>query len=180
MSFNKLWDAYKTDPQGNPTKINGDCSNYTNQCAMRLSRAFGLYDQIFPDDQKTFSSDEYKYKEKAEPVCKADGFVHARGAESLANYLIRQSRKPGSTFKMVKIFKPSSAGTGPKSQMAKNARSHVQGKKGVIFFDDCWGGSSSRGDHIDLWNGSETKSGEYFEGASEIWFFEYRGGPSQN
>jgi len=35
----------------------------------------------------------------------------------------------------------------------KDAFEKIQGRKGIIFFQDYWG-AGNQGDHIDLWNGS--------------------------
>ena len=45
----------------------------------------------------------------------------------------------------------------------------IQGKKGVILFMNI-PGFSGQG-HIDLWDGTKTKTGEYWE-ANPIWFWE--------
>jgi RHS repeat-associated protein len=52
-----------------------------------------------------------------------------------------------------------------------SARDDVLTRKGVVFFQDVSGGI----DHIDLWDGSKTKTGEYFivNGmAKRVWFWE--------
>lgn len=82
-----------------------------------------------------------------DPKCGA----YARGAESLANHLWRKWGRPD-------IY------TNPLT-----AKGRVQGRKGIILFKDLFGGP---GDHIDLWNGSGTKTGEYFKPCKQVWFFE--------
>ena len=131
-TFAVLWRNY---PQG---KIAGACAQHTHQCAIKMSAALA---------KSCFTLKGYK-----DATCKANGVVHARGAESLANYL---------SWKMFK----------PLKQPFYCARSAVKGKTGIIFFQNITGFRGGEGDHIDLWNGSETKSGQYFKSCSWVWFW---------
>lgn len=59
----------------------------------------------------------------------------------------------------------------------KDAQAAVAGKKGVIFFEDAYGGwkfwKGKYIDHIDLWDGEKTGSGHMpFEAATRVWFWE--------
>lgn len=79
LSYERLSQNYPlvpgTDPDAEP--IGGLCQSYSNQCAIRLSRALhhaGL----------TLGQTNY-----ADPTCRADGIAHARGAQSLADHLWR-------------------------------------------------------------------------------------------
>ena len=86
-----------------------------------------------------------------EPKCKHG---HARGAESLANYLRNKIGRP-------KI-----------STTADDGIKGTAGKTGIVFFKDIMGFREGRGDHIDLWDGSTTKTGSYFDVCKQIWFYE--------
>lgn len=44
-------------------------------------------------------------------------------------------------------------------------------KKGIVLFKDIKGFRSGRGDHIDLWDGKATITGEYFQLSKEVWFW---------
>jgi len=79
---------------------------------------------------------------------------HARGAEPLANFLHRAIAYP------------------TKSALVTQARTSVSGKRGIVFFRNLARFRGGDGDHIDLWNGSSTQSGEYFDIATEVWFWE--------
>lgn len=78
---------------------------------------------------------------------------HARGAESLARYLSRVVRQP---------------------EKAKHAlaRRMCNGRTGLVFFRNIEGFRNSRGDHIDLWDGTKTKGFEYFMECEETWFWQ--------
>jgi hypothetical protein len=128
-SFSQLWLNYPTE--------NHPCDGpWGNQCAIRMSIALiasGL-------DLNTYT----------EPMC-AHG--HARGAESLANYLYRRIARPrmmtGTEFNQV-----------------------VAQKTGIVFFKNIVGFRGGEGDHIDLWNKDRTKTGEYASSSSQTWFWE--------
>ena len=97
-------------------------------------------------DESGFSFDDY-----GDPKC---SHGHARGAESLANHLWRSWGRP-------RIFSnPSSA-----------KRSMSTGGSGIVFFKDIAGFRNGIGDHIDLWNGFRTMTGEYFDSCNQVWFF---------
>ena len=109
---------------------------WENQCAIRLSIALvGAGVSL------------HRY---SEPKCKHG---HARGAESLANYLWKRWGRP-------KIYRDGNM-----------AKSEVSGKQGVVFFKDIAGFRSGRGDHIDLWDGAKTMTGEYFSETQQVWFW---------
>jgi hypothetical protein len=115
----------------------GGALAWENQCAIRMSIALvgaGVGLSGYRD-----------------PKCKHG---HARGAESLANFLWRAWGRP-------RIFRS-----------AVSARSHVAARQGVIFFKDIEGFRGGRGDHIDIWDGVQTRTGEYFERSTQTWFFE--------
>lgn len=111
---------------------------WSNQCAIRMSIAL---------EGAGFKLTDYKQG----PTCKHG---HARGAQSLGDYLWSQIRPP-------KVSKSTSLG-----------RSRTHQKTGVIVFKDIDGFQGGRGDHIDLWNRTGTITGEYFDAAQETWFWE--------
>jgi hypothetical protein len=91
-----------------------------------------------------------------EPKCKHG---HARGAESLANWL--RKRHLGHP----KIYKDGA-----------KAKEEIQGKTGLIFFKDCFTRQNetvARGDHIDLWDTDGTMTyDDPNNKAREVWFWE--------
>jgi hypothetical protein len=117
---------------------------WSNQCAIRLSIAL---------TGAGFALTAY-----TEPKCRHG---HARGAESLANYLWRQVNRP-------RIF----AATGERG--CEHARGHVSGRTGVVLFRNITGFRGGIGDHIDLWDGTATMTGEYFGVSQQVWFWEAR------
>lgn len=84
---------------------------------------------------------------------------HARGAESLANWLHKQ-------------IGPPEKGKGKNVGKFKTQRSSEQG---IIFFEDCFqrkGENSQRGDHIDLWDRGKTVGfGDPLNHSREVWFW---------
>ena len=127
--FNLLLDSYPSE--------NAPCDQgWDNQCAIRVSVA--LVDAGF------------KLTNYTDPLCKHG---HARGAESLANYLWKQIGPP-------KILKD-----------AAKAKAHTKSKTGIVFFRNITGFRGGLGDHIDLWNQSATITGEYFDVSAETWFW---------
>jgi len=81
---------------------------------------------------------------------------HARGAQSLGDYLWRQWGRPS--------IKTNAA----------DARMMTLHKTGIVVFKDIKGFRGGSGDHIDLWNVSATMTGEYYDRADETWFWELR------
>lgn len=106
---------------------------WANQCAIRMSIALA---------KSGFDLSKY-----TDPTC-AHG--HARGAESLANYLWRKLGRP---------------------QILKTATAAAIKTRGIIFFKDIAGFRGGIGDHIDLWNGAKTRTGAYFGKCKQVWFF---------
>jgi hypothetical protein len=85
-----------------------------------------------------------------DPLC---SHGHARGAESLANHLWREWGAP-------RVFRDGSS--------AKRAIGTAQG---IVLFKDISGFRGGTGDHIDLWTGTGTMTGEYFNHCKQVWFF---------
>ncbi|MEM6993733.1 MAG: type VI secretion system amidase effector protein Tae4 [Myxococcota bacterium] len=92
----------------------------------------------------------FSFSDYTDPLC---SHGHARGAESLANHLWRTWGRP-------KIYKASSS--------VKGSLSH---SRGIVFFKDISGFREGNGDHIDLWDGNRTMTGEYFSSCNQVWFF---------
>lgn len=139
-SFINLWSNY-------PDHTVRQCSdNYPNECAIRMSITLNA-EQTLKVNAKTYS----------EPKCTHD---HARGAESLANWLYRKIGVP-------KVYKD-----------AGKAKIDLAEKTGIIFFKDCFtraGETRQAGDHIDLWNKGFTKSYDDPQNKSaQVWFWELR------
>lgn len=84
-----------------------------------------------------------------EPRCRHG---HARGAESLAQHLWQVVGRPD-------------VGSG------RQARTRVLNRRGIVFFRNIEGFRQGQGDHIDLWDGAATKTGEYFSVSQEVWFW---------
>ncbi|MDC0671942.1 type VI secretion system amidase effector protein Tae4 [Nannocystis radixulma] len=82
-----------------------------------------------------------------DPPCKHG---HARGAESLAKHLWRKLGRP---------------------TIATHASAGSFTTRGIIFFKDIKGFRNGVGDHIDLWNGTHTRTGAYFGKCKQVWFF---------
>lgn len=93
-----------------------------------------------------FSLDEQGF---GDPTCTVNQQVLGRGAEPLANFLWHKIGPP---------------------RRVKGATAKSFPGRGIIFFRDIVMVGYS-GDHIDLWDGSKTKSGAYFSESSEVWFF---------
>jgi hypothetical protein len=136
-SFHGLWNAY-------PLERSPCDGPWENQCAIRLSLAFNA--------EKTIRVNKQSY---TEPKC-AHG--HARGAESLVNWLWRHH-----------LGRPTILTSGHKAKLS------LRSKTGIIFFKDCFtrsGQSRATGDHIDLWNAGLTKGFNDPENrATQIWFW---------
>jgi hypothetical protein len=135
--FINLWSNYPT--------VSAPCDGpWDNQCAIRLSLTLNA--------EKTLIVSRSTY---TEPTC-AHG--HARGAESLANWLYKKIGRP-------KIYTDPGA-----------AKIALSAKTGIIFFKDCFtraGETKRRGDHIDLWNKGTTKTyDDPSNNSAQVWFWE--------
>jgi len=96
-------------------------------------------------DKSGFSFGDY-----TDPLC---SHGHARGAESLANHLWRTWGRP-------RVF-----------TRASSAKRSLSSASGIVFFKDITGFRNGMGDHIDLWTGFRTMTGEYFDSCRQVWFF---------
>ena len=144
-SFINLWKAYSdlvvTHPNAAP--CNGP---WANQCAIRMSLVLNA--------ELTVKVNKSTY---TEPKCAHE---HARGAESLANWLWKRH-----------LGRPAILGN-----TAEDRRT-LMSKTGLIFFKDCFQQSGESldnrtGDHIDLWNRGITKTGDLFSRSRAVWFWE--------
>jgi hypothetical protein len=146
-SFINLWNAYSALLQAHPDAQPCD-GPWENQCAIRMSMTLNAEFTI-KVNKSTYS----------EPKC-AHG--HARGAESLANWLWKHH-----------LGRPLILG-GSAQERAK-----LRDQKGLIFFKDCFQQSgespdSRTGDHIDLWDRGRT-IGRYSDPgyrSRAVWFWE--------
>ena len=118
-----------------------------NQCAIRMS--------IVLTAEGTLRVDGGTY---TEPRCKHG---HARGAESLANWLWKKLGPP-------KVWTKGGA----------TAKTKIMDKTGIIFFKDCFtreGETTAVGDHIDLWDRGTCKTySDPANHAKQVWFFELK------
>lgn len=139
-SFINLQQAYP--------KVDSPCDQpWGNQCAIRMSIAL--------NEEKTIRVNKSTY---TDPKCKHE---HARGAESLANWLWRHH-----------LGRPLIIGGSAVDRQV------LRDKRGIIFFKDCFARASETleqrsGDHIDLWNRGLTQG--YDDGgymSKQIWFWE--------
>ncbi|WP_192984152.1 T6SS effector amidase Tae4 family protein [Pseudomonas sp. EggHat1] len=136
----KIWNEY---PDG---KV---CDGpWANQCAIRMSYTLNA--------DKTIKVNKATY---TEPKC---AHAHARGAESLANWLWKHH-----------LGRPLIIGGSAQERLK------LADKTGLIFFKDCFQQAGQTvdertGDHIDLWKRSFT-AGRYADPrhmARQIWFWE--------
>jgi hypothetical protein len=137
-TFNQLWINYprESSPCDGP---------WVNQCSIRLSITLNVEGSIRVEPA-TYS----------EPKC-AHG--HARGAESLANWLWREHLGRPTVF-----------------TNAATAKTTLQSKQGIIFFKDCFtrrNETAQRGDHIDLWRTGVAKTyDDPGNKSKQVWFWE--------
>jgi Type VI secretion system (T6SS), amidase effector protein 4 len=137
--FNGLWSNYPT--------VASPCDGpWSNQCAIRMSLTLNAEGSL------TVSAATY-----TEPKC---SHGHARGAESLANWLWSNAR----------LGRPTVYTDGATAKKA------VADKRGIIFFKDCFtreGSTEQTGDHIDLWQRGITKTyGDPNNNSKQVWFWE--------
>lgn len=135
-NFTNLWSSY-------PTERSPCTGPWSNQCAIRLSIAL--------NGEGTLRVNRDTY---SEPKC---SHGHARGAESLANWLYRRIGPPRTWTS------------------GADAKAALAGSRGIIFFKDCFtreGELTARGDHIDLWRDGVTKTfSDPENNAKQVWFW---------
>ncbi|AMB84273.1 hypothetical protein AWM79_02730 [Pseudomonas agarici] len=142
-SFINLWNSYPLYSPPHPPACDGP---WKNQCAIRMSIALNR--------ELTIKVNKSTY---TEPKCAHE---HARGAESLANWLWKHH-----------LGRPTIL-----SNSAEDRRK-LMGKTGLIFFKDCFQQSGEfeenrTGDHIDLWNRGLTLTEDLFYRSKAVWFWE--------
>lgn len=134
---------------------------YADQCAIKMSialQAGGLSLDTFPKDRSELR-EVFAVKRK---------YRGALAAEELAKWLVKA------------LGKPEEFTGGKKSEK-------VTMRKGIVFFKDFWtrpGETSAQGDHIDLWNGTNTPNVSpqvfqegpmsYFTRSKLVWFWELK------
>ena len=137
-AFVNLWNNY-------PTEASPCDGPWENQCAIRMSLTLNA--------ELTIKVNKEKYPE---PKCSHE---HARGAESLANWLWKKH-----------LGRPKIRTHGAQAKLDLISRT------GIIFFKDCFtrSGSTDRtGDHIDLWNKGLTKTySDPGNKSAQVWFWE--------
>jgi hypothetical protein len=137
-AFINLWNKYPTES----SPCNGP---WDNQCSIRMSITLNA-EQAIRVDKNTYS----------EPKC---SHGHARGAESLANWLWKHH-----------LGRPKVYTDGASAKITLNTTT------GIIFFKDCFtreGEARAVGDHIDLWNKGFTKTySDPGNKSAQIWFWE--------
>ena len=137
-SFVNLWSSYPAEKE--------PCDqDWGNQCAIRMS--------VTLNGEGSIKVNKSTY---TEPKCKHE---HARGAESLANWLWKKH------LGRPKIYEKPAEG-----------KIAIGSKKGILFFKDCFtraGETAQIGDHIDLWNAGLTKTySDPANHAKQLWFWE--------
>ncbi len=136
-SFDVLWRHY-------PTVMDPCDGGWNDQCAIRMSIAL---------EAAGISLAAYD-----EPVC---AHHHARGAQSLGDWLWRNHLRRPELFRNGKI-----------------AKAVCRDKQGIIVFKDCFkrrGETQMRGDHIDLWRRSVTKTwNDPLDRSRQVYFWELR------
>lgn len=147
-NFSRLWNSYPSNQTPCDDQKPDGTLRWTNQCAIRMSTTLNAEGTI-KVNRGTYS----------EPKC---SHGHARGAESLANWLWKHHLGRPTIY--------SSAAT---------AKSQLATKKGIIFFKDCFtrtGETAQRGDHIDLWDGTRAAKTKTYNDpgnrSKQVWFWE--------
>lgn len=137
-AFINLWNSYPTESK--------PCDGpWSNQCSIRMSVTLNG-EQSIKVNKETYS----------EPKC---SHGHARGAESLANWLWKHH------LGRPKIYKNGAS-----------AKLELASMTGIIFFKDCFtraGSTVQTGDHIDLWQKGMTKTySDPDNKSAQVWFWE--------
>lgn len=124
LRFETLWKNHPTI-KGEPPLLS--TGTYQNQCAINMHACL----ERSGANLKTFQGVRSWEKDKPK---------YALRAQELANWL---------SGPFVRTFLPLSV----EKYSGKDALDKINGKRGVVFFQNYWG-SGNQGDHIDLWNGS--------------------------
>ena len=131
-SATTLWNEYlRFQGDRRPCRREG----IDNQCAVRMSVALGRCGCGFD-----FSRWTHGFVHDRRGAC-SDLPPHVTNATNLVHYL----RSLGLRFE---IFRKA----GANALTADEIRTRMMGRKGIIYFQHCFG---ARGSHIDFWNGKE-------------------------
>lgn len=143
LSFDELWSAYPSDQiEHLDPKMQKDV--FSDHCAINMSEALYKSGVLL----KTFKGTKCWNCPTPDPITKKG--IHAVRAQELSDYL-KQRPFAGCPI--------------PVSLTGSNYEETVQGKKGIIFFQDYWlrdGEKIPTGDHIDLWNENSLASIGWF------------------
>jgi len=150
------------------------CKQVTYNCAVRLSLALNAGGMAIGDGNNpgrvhnSSTNHSHRWDKAQTDVSTVPHFV---GADDLYGYL---KRELPSFHRLIPV-------------KGRNVRQQIQGQKGVVYFKNCFTRGSQkqkRGDHIDVWNGSQygnellgidaagrsSTSEDLFSRAQEVWF----------
>src|SRR4051794_16440824 len=147
IEFATLTASYPTDHD--PCSKDGT-RNFANQCAIRMGVCLagaGL-------DLRGFHGARCWYRH---------GDRHILRAQELADWLRGDAR--------VRAFK-SGAFDRTRRERVPIADTGYSGRQGIMFFQNFWG-AGNQGDHIDLWDGTNLRTGaiDYFSRSEEVWLW---------
>ena len=150
------------------------CKQVTYNCAVRLSLALNAGGMSIGDgrnpDRVHNSSTNHSHRWDKTPT-DASTVPHFVGAEDLYAFL---KRELPAFHRLIPV-------------KGRNLRQQIQGQKGVVYFKNCFtrgNQKQKRGDHIDIWNGSQygnellgidaagrsSAREDLFSRAQEVWF----------
>jgi hypothetical protein len=137
ITFDNLWSKYPSEIEHVNSKTGKD--EFSDHCAINVSET------LYQNNIKLKSFKGAKCYSK----CPSGDNIHAIRAQELANWI---DKKP-----IAGCPKSMSGLTG------SNFEQKVEGKTGIIFFQDYWHrsgekGNNRTGDHIDLWNKNKLAS----------------------
>jgi hypothetical protein len=150
VTFRDLWDHHPsnaTPPENAPCSDDRGHANFANQCAIRLSVAMIGAGVSLASYRGVF-------------CWFGHGRTHALRVEELGKWLHAQSS----------VF-----GVRERVRGANATSAHFSGRTGIIMCRDFWG-RGTRGDHIDLWDGSAMAGGaaDYIDRSDDVWFWKIR------
>lgn len=163
-NFQALWNGYPADASADDGVDHWPCLTkrgevlHENQCAIRVSIALAAAGVNMKSCPKV-------------KCWEAGHSGHVLRAQELADWLKAHLLGAPETWTIKKHGKKPSPG--------KQAETAVQGKTGIVFFQNFWGAGNS-GDHIDLWNATEGKTisldadSNYFHRSEQVWFWKLK------
>lgn len=145
MNFESLWNAYPEEYYPCSDELGNP--NFENQCAIRMGVCLSAVG---------FPMNEY---DGARCWHHRKSFNHSLRVEELCKFL----KKKLKNHDLITCVKSGHNLPNPKD---------FDGESGIVAFINFWG-SGNQGDHIDLWSGSELKTGEldYFERSEKVMFW---------